>query len=92
MINRYCVTKARARRCSSLGAGMGSREAPIDGLAADDARIEHKLAEDDELFLMSNLFPKTTGLAWIELNEVALMDHWNGLIDAFELAQRLRRL
>ena len=29
---------------------------------------------------------------WISLNESAILDHWNGLTDDVELAQRLRRL
>jgi hypothetical protein len=109
-----------------------------------------EISEADELFLMTNLFPATTGLPmvvwvgpsygaphdirikvmqahgtrmdsgnlavvalrphphlvagrlsaadlravaqWIALNEVAILDHWNGLTDGVQLAQQLRRL
>jgi hypothetical protein len=29
---------------------------------------------------------------WIALNEKAIIDHWNGLTDAVQLGQQLRRL
>ena len=29
---------------------------------------------------------------WIALNEMAILDHWKGLTDGAEFAQRLRRL
>jgi hypothetical protein len=29
---------------------------------------------------------------WLALNEAAVPDHWNGVIDGVELAQRLKRL
>jgi hypothetical protein len=29
---------------------------------------------------------------WLQLNEAAVLDHWNAVIDGVELAQRLRRL
>jgi hypothetical protein len=29
---------------------------------------------------------------WLRLNEAAVLDHWNALIDGVELARRLRRL
>jgi hypothetical protein len=29
---------------------------------------------------------------WLKLNEAAVLDHWNALIDGVELARRLRRL
>jgi hypothetical protein len=108
------------------------------------------MSEADELFLMTNLYPASTGLPmvvwvgpsygarhdvrikvsmahgtrmdpsnlavvavrpvprvitghlsaadfqrvvlWIELNEAAILDHWNGLTDGVQLGQQLRRL
>ncbi len=118
-------------------------------MADDASRFDPELSEEDELFLMANLFPKTTGLprtvwvgpkagarhdarikvsahpnrmdlkgaailsirpeprllhgemssiefqmfaAWISLNEQALLAHWDGKIDALEMAQSLKRV